>query len=162
MKRTVKEQLNAQDYQQLVGALPRIASLIGGSDGDFDSNEKNWATKLVSIRGYNSPEALEMLYEDASPLFGDQLATFFNGYSTDTALRNEELSRELEAVNAVIRKLDPETAYLVYSSLRSFAWHVARASGGFLGFASISKDEEKWVSLPMLTPVGKPEIEEEE
>lgn len=162
MKRTVKDQLNEQDYQVLVGALPRIASLIGGSDGDFDSNEKNWSTKLVSIRGYNSPGELESLYEDATALFGKNLPAFFNKYAKDTEHRNQQLSKELEAINDILKKLDPELAHLVYSSLRSFAWHVARASGGFLGFASINKEEEKWVSLPMLTPIPKPETDEEE
>lgn len=150
MRLSIKEQLSVEEFERLVLAIPRVAVLIGGADGDFDESEKAWTSKLVAIRGYNSPDELEPLYDAASHYVGDNLHDFYVSYPEQTEARTARLEDELSKINPILSKLNPHTARLVYDSLRSLAWHVARTSGGFLRFGSISKVEEKWVDLPML------------
>ncbi len=160
MKKNLHEQLSQNEFDKLVGALPRIAILIAGADGIFNEEEKVWAEKLTHIRSYNHPSELEGLYEAADKVFTDQMTALTGTYPDDVTLRNQQISDELEDLNNILEKLDPKTGTSVYHSLTSFAKHIARSSGGFLGFGSISSAEAKWVELPMIQPVE--DISEEE
>jgi hypothetical protein len=53
----------------------------------------------------------------------------------------------------ILAHLDNNLAHKMYISLKSFAEHVAKASGGFLRFATISGHERKWINLPMIEPI---------
>lgn len=161
MHLSIREQLSAEEFERLVLAIPQVAVMVGGADGDFDESEKAWTSKLVSIRGYNSPDELEPLYDAAANYVGDNLHAFYTSYPEETEARIAHLEKELSQLNPILSKLDPHSARLVYGSLRSLAWHVARTSGGFLRFGSISKVEEKWVSLPMLVKPPDFVMEEE-
>lgn len=160
MKQNLQEQLHQDEFDKLVGALPRIAILIAGADGNFDENEKEWAEKLTHIRSYNHPSELEGLYEAADEVFTDQMTALSDSYPEDVSTRNQQISTELSELNDILAKLDPRTGSSVYQSLTSFAKHIARSSGGFLGFGSISSAEAKWVELPMIQPVD--DLSEEE
>ncbi len=160
MNKTLFDQLSESDIALLLGTFPRIAILVGSADGDFDHNEKDWAQKLVQIRAFKHPVLLDGLYENLENDFGTTLKSLTASYPTDlTALQNK-ITDELRPINDILEKLDIATANVLYDSLKSFAWHISRSSGGFLGFGSISKEEEKWVSLPMITP--PPPITDEE
>ena len=160
MKQNLQEQLLPAEFEKLVGALPRIAILIAGADGNFDENEKEWAEKLTHIRSYNHPPELEGLYEAANEVFTDQMSVLTDSYPEDVNTRNQQISAELDELNEILAKLNPKTGSSVYQSLTSYAKHIARSSGGFLGFGSISSAEAKWVELPMIQPVE--DISEEE
>ena len=74
------------------------------------------------------------------------------------------ISDKLAKLNKILASLDNATAYALYKSFITFAEHIAKASGGFLRFGSISSQEKKWISLPMLNPIilVEPPVEEEE
>ncbi|MCF8237077.1 MAG: hypothetical protein K9I85_02895 [Saprospiraceae bacterium] len=160
MKQKLQEQLNQEEFNKLVAALSRVTILIAGSDGQFDEQEKEWAEKLTHIRSYNHPPALEGLYETADPVFSDQLAAMSKAYPEDLEQRNRQIQSDLAELNPILAKLDPKTGRAIYKSLKSFAKHIARSSGGFLGFGSISASEAKWIELPMINPI-EDESEEE-
>lgn len=161
MRKTLQEQLSETEFSTVVDALPRIAILIAGADGKIDEEETDWAEKLTHIRSYNHPPALEGLYEAANEHFGGQLHAFVASYPKQSDDRNRVISSELESLNPILASLDPSTASAVYESLTSFARHIARSSGGFLGFGAISAEEEAWIGLPMLTPIEAVSEEEE-
>lgn len=160
MNKRLFDQLNESDIGILLGAIPRIVILIGKADGDFDQNEKDWAKKLVHIRAFKHPEVLEGLYETVSDDFDRTLSVLLESYSKDLSSLQNQISSELSAINRILSNLDVKTAHILYDSLKSFAWHISRASGGFLGFGSISKEEEKWIELPMIQ--APPPIDNEE
>ncbi|MCO6486039.1 MAG: hypothetical protein J5I41_09735 [Saprospiraceae bacterium] len=161
MNPSLSDQLDENELNLLASAIPRIAILVGGADGDFDSNERAWAEKLVHIRSFNSPSGLEELYDLANTQFTDHMEELFGSYPSQPRDRNEQIARELAPINDILAKLDPSLSWMTYKSLRSFAWHIARTSGGFLGFGSISQEEEYWVGLPFLRKVEAPDGEEE-
>lgn len=161
MSKRLSDQLDENELQQLAGALPRIAILIGGADNDFDQHEKEWAAKLVNIRSFSSRPELEELYEMAKTQFSDHVERLFQTYPKNLEDRNNQLIMELTQINHLLQKMEPEYAYLVYKSLRSYAWQIAKASGGFLGFGSINKEEAHWMELPMLTAPPAVDLEEE-
>ncbi|MFZ1581728.1 MAG: hypothetical protein WAT26_11320, partial [Saprospiraceae bacterium] len=59
----------------------------------------------------------------------------------------------LASLNPVLAKMEPFYAYKLYQGFLSFASHVAKSSGGIMGFFTINPAEAKLVKLPMLTPI---------
>lgn len=148
------DQLNDADLDTLAGAVTRIALLVGSADDNFSSEEKDRAERLVHIRSFSHHPGLEGLYERAFDEFHATLDSLLANFDGDYITLRQSLSSDLERVNALLGKLDFDMATMVYDSFKSFAWHIARASGGFLGMGAISKAEEKWIQLPM---IHKPE-----
>lgn len=153
--------LNDKEQKLLTDAIPMITVLIAGADGNIDSEEKEWANKVMEIRGYKHPVELEGYYAIAGENFAARLDQLINELPQDTNARNQMISDELAQLNAIFPKMDPHHAAHFYESFTTFAEHVAKASGGFLRFGAISRDEAKYVDLPMVTKVHMPEPEED-
>ena len=71
----------------------------------------------------------------------------------DTKTRQELLSRKIEQLNQILPLLENNLGHFLLTSYRSFAKHVAKASGGFLGFFSVGTEESKLIDLPMLNDI---------
>ncbi len=153
--------LSAEQYQDLKQSLVNITVLVAGADGTIDSQELNWAEKLTHIRSYANPEMLNGFYQDVESTFNDDLNAVISDLPGGLDLREEILSKRLEGLNKIFLLLDNHTAYNLYKSFTSFAEHIAKASGGFLRFGSISNEEKKWIELPMVTPIILEESEGE-
>lgn len=152
-------QLNEEELQELYDAVPVITLLIAGADGDIDSDELEWSEKITKIRGYSGDEKLQEFYDKVGEDYQQRLERWQKVLSKDTAERTADLSARLEKLNPILAKLENALGAAMYKSFTSFAKHVAKASGGFLGIGSINKAESKLVDLPMLTPI---ELEEED
>ncbi len=146
---------------KLKDALGLITILVAGADGTIDEQELNWAEKLTHIRTYAEPVELNDFYKDVEADFDDRFKTLLNEFSSETSERAEEISKRLSDLNEILNCLSNPVAYRLYSSFTSFAKHIAKASGGFLRFGSISSEEKQWINLPMLHPIIL-EVEEEE
>jgi hypothetical protein len=154
------ENLTQGEIELLENAIPQIAILIAGADGNIDQDEKDWAAKLTHIRGYANPKALQAFYDAIDPNFNTKFGDFIQSLPKNTEERQAILNTELAKLNDIFPKLEPRFGYLLYQSFVSFAKQIAKASGGMLGFATISRAEKKWVDLPMLTPVEQPPHEQ--
>ena len=153
--------LNDAEKKLLTDAIPMITALIAGADGNIDSEEKEWASKIMKIRGYQHPPALQGYYELVGAEFASRLDELISTLPTGTEDRNKMISEELAQLNDIFPKMDPLHAAHFYHSFVTFAEHVAKASGGFLGFGSISREEGKFVGLPMVNKIEMPEGAEE-
>ena len=156
--------LSEQDEQILLEAIPQITILIAGADGKYDSDEIEWAKKVTEIRTYASPyEKLNEFYRIVGASYQDDLTHLIQSLPNDLDERQSILKDRLNRINDVLPKMhDQQIAYQLYKDLVSFAKHVAKASGGFLGFGSISKAERDLIGLDMIIPVADPNAEEEE
>ncbi len=147
--------LSEDEKQELFDAVPVITLLIAGADGKIDDSELDWSKKLTNIRSYNEDGELQLFYAEIEKDYKDRLDRWMKVIPAEMKERNELLSQRLSQLNPILAKLDNETGALIYDSFTSFAKHIAKAEGGILGFASISKDEAKLIDLPMLTPIIK-------
>ena len=150
------ENCTAQEVEALKNALPQIAALVAGADGNVDQDESAWAEKLIHIRGYANPKALQEFYDALDMDFNQRFETILANLPTNLAAAQAYLSSELSQLNPILARLDPKYAYQFYHSLITYADHIARATGGIMGFGSISREEEKVVHLPMITPISPP------
>jgi len=145
--------LPADELQELLDAIPIIALLIAGADGEIEGEELAQSEKITKIRGYSGGEVMQEFYDKVGEDYNERLNRWLKVIPKDTAERTADLSGRLEKLNPILAKLAPELGAELYKSFTSFAKHVAKASGGFLGFGSINKEEAELVDLPMLTPI---------
>ena len=147
------DKLSDEERQELYDAIPLITILIAGADGTIDEDELAWSKKLTHIRSYSTSEQLQSFYHKIEEDLQDKLKRWQDALPKDVNQRQEALSARLAQLNPILAKMDPEAGAIFYKHLTSFAKHVARASGGLLGFGSISREENKLIDLPMLTPI---------
>lgn len=154
--------LNKDEYQLLIDAVPMIAILIAGADNDIDLREKNWAEKIIKIRSYSNHFDLKPYYKQVDEQFKTSFEKLLDELPKNGDARNRELTKRLSEINSIFAKMSMRTANQVYTSLLSYAEQIARVSGGILRLLSVSKEESMWVGLPMIDPIFFDEIDEEE
>ena len=148
-------------FETLRETIAWITILIAGADGEIDATETAWAEKLTKIRSYDIQQELAPFYKEVGKDFSDKMSRLLERMPSDKDERRELLSRKIRQVNEILPLLDNEKAYHLYKSYTSFAHHVAKSSGGFLEFFSVSAEEKKLVDLPMINPVELEESDED-
>jgi len=151
--------LSESEIDLMYDAIPLITIYIAGADGNIDKEEKEWAEKITKIRSYSYHETLQQFYTNVGERYSNKLAIYLASLPKDTAMRTVAIREKLINLNDILPKLDQNFAGRYYKGLLTFAEHVAKASGGFLGFASISREEKQLIGLSMINPI---EFEEEE
>lgn len=145
--------LTQEEKEKLYEALALITVLIAGADGKIEKKEIDWAEKVAHIRSFKMKQPFKSFYEEVNKNFSDKVLEFVSEMPSGTELRNNKIEARLSELNAIFAKLDPFYGQKIYKGFLSFANQVAKASGGVLGFMSVSKEESKWLNLPMIDPV---------
>jgi hypothetical protein len=145
--------LSAQELNDLKDALPLIAIYIAGADGIIDNEEKMWAEKVTHIRGYNLKGAMKEFYQEADAIFHNRLEELISTLPQDVVSRNSYIEAKLAGLNPILAKLDLPLGAKMYTGFKSYAEHVAKASGGVMGFFTINKDEAALLGLSMIAPI---------
>jgi uncharacterized protein YyaL (SSP411 family) len=146
--------INKEEFNQLREAIALITVLIAGADGKIEKDETDWAKKVTQIRSYSLPSGMKEFYVEVGKDFSELLDSFVAKYDGPTDRRNQLITEELSKLNEIFEKIeDRRIASKLYKSYKSFAKHVAKSTGGVLGFLSINKEEKELIHLPMLTAV---------
>ncbi len=154
--------LSAEELEKLLDAVPMIAVLIAGADGDIEDAELDWSKKVAHIRSYKMKADLQSFYEEVDKNYETKLNHFLSVLPAGTKERTRVISEKLSEINPILAKLDTEVGAKLYKSFLSFAEHIAKASGGIMGFFSINKAEAALIGLPMINPIIFESEEEEE
>ncbi len=144
------ENLDKDSYDKLKDAVVLITILVAGADGKIDFNESNWSNKLMEIRAFNSHRELVDFYKEVGKSYQERFDYYVETLPVGVEARNQEIADKLEALNDILPKLGKKHAKMMYNDLLSFANHVAKTSGGFLGFMTVSRAEEKVMGLDMI------------
>jgi hypothetical protein len=155
------EKLNNNEYQSLKDAHALIALYIAGADGTIDKGEMEWAKKITQIRSYKMSEDLLPYYEEVDIEFTDKVNSILTGLSSDALTRKQQIESKLAGLNSIMAKLEPSVGAHLYKAFVTFASHVAKATGGFFGFFSVSGNEKALLNLSMIDPIIVEEEEEE-
>lgn len=160
---TIFTGINLEEQRQLVLGVSWITILIAGVDGHIDSEEIEWAEKIAKIRSYSLADRMHDFYQEVGKDFDENLKHIMEEQSGDKDARTKMASDEVEKLNPILQKMTKKEGAKLYDSFKSFAKHVAKSSGGFLGMWSISYEENKYMNLPMLEPIEwNPEDEDDE
>ena len=147
------KKLNPDEIELLCDVFPLITLLIGYADGKLDEDEIAWADKITQMRSYSQHESVHEYYEEVHDKFQEKLTNMQNSLPSDNEERLQAISQRLSGLNKILPKLDKVLAWRIYHNLLSFAEHIAKASGGFLGWNSISLEEKKLIKLEMIKPI---------
>ncbi|HZV71482.1 MAG TPA: hypothetical protein VFG10_18145 [Saprospiraceae bacterium] len=153
--------LSKDELSQLEDAFAYITILIAGADGKIDEKEITWAEKIAHIRSYAGDERLKAFHEEVDHNLHSKIQTLISELPTEVAKRSALISEKLSQLNPILTSLDPYIGAYLYKGYVSFAQRVAKSSGGFLSFFTITPEEKKWVGLPMLNAILYDEGEEE-
>ena len=144
------DKLSAEEQAQLLDAIPLITLLVAGADGNIDEQELATAEKITKIRTYDSGMAVRPYFLKVGETYNDRLHQLLADLPKETAARTQAISERLASLNPILKSMDIATTNNMLRDFRSFARHVANASGGVLGFMTISGEEKEVVDLPML------------
>lgn len=145
--------ISENEFSELKKAIAYITLWVAGADNEVDQDEIAWAEKIAHIRTFSRPEMLNDFYTEASAELKSDLAKLTSSLPNAQEDRDSELYDLLAGVNVILQKLPNYDGANLYSSYLSFAKHIAKASGGFLGFGSISSKERAAIGLKMLEPI---------
>lgn len=154
--------INQSEFEKLKEAVSSIAILVAGADGSIKEHETAWATKVTKIRSYTLPRRLATFYKEVGQTFQSDLDVLKAEFNEDQEGTVRKLKFQLASLNDVFEKMeDRQLAYELYVSFKSFARHVARSTGGILGWGAIGPEENELIELTMIHPVLPP-IEDNE
>lgn len=147
------EHLNSTEKELMYDAIPLITILIACADGELTHQERSWSEKITRIRSYSHHESLREFYLNVGKNYQEKLDYFLEKYPLSIDRRTSMISRDLSRLNAILPKLEEVFAWRYYTDLLSFAKHVARSTGGFLGWSAINDAERKLLGLDMIEPI---------
>lgn len=151
------EGISEEEYLTLQKSLSLIAVLVASADGKIDEEEIDDAEKVVHIRTFNKPELLKEFYQDVETHFHNDLDEAIAMYGQGTEESRNKIVNRLEVLNSILPKInDPSIRYYLYKSLKSFAKHIAKSSGGIFGFLAIGPNEDHYIDLEFINPIEKP------
>lgn len=144
------KKIEASSYTKLKDAVALITILVAGADGKIDLKEAEWAEKLTDIRSYASRPFLKTFYKEVGVDYVQRFQYYIDILPVGIEARKQAISERLAELNDILPLLGEKNAALLYHDLVTFAAHVAKTSGGFLGFMTVSKAEEDVMSLSMI------------
>jgi len=127
-----------------------IAILVAGADGVIDEKEMCWAEKVKVFRSTKENSMLREYYSKVVKEYRKTMKDLIVKLPVNLSERNYEITKRLKGLNKILPKLNRKLSIEFYKSLLSYAEQVAKASGGIMGFASISPEERKWLSPDMI------------
>ncbi|MCB9252247.1 MAG: hypothetical protein H6605_07245 [Flavobacteriales bacterium] len=140
-----------RDEQELIKKAPLLVSiLISNADGKIEPEEIENSVKLIHIKSFSEASDIRHLYKEIDHNVDDSLRDLIKGLPSDAEERESRISKELEGLNPILRKLEYQVALDLYKSLKNFAFHVAQSSGGIMGMNKVNDQEKELIKLPML------------
>ena len=133
-----------EDEKALMFDVPVLATiLIAGADNCIDKYEKQVATELTKYKSITSEPQLQDYFAYVSSNFRERLEQLIAELPGKAKFRNPYIREQLTKVNAIIVKINPEFSTEFYKSIKEIARYVGEASGGVLGYLTISKAEAR-------------------
>lgn len=154
--------LTTAENDKLKKAISLITVLIAGADGNIEKEELTWAKKIAGVREYGPPTKLHGFYQEVGVDYEETVNSLIDTLPQEANERTAVISEKLAELNPILAKLDNSTAHAYYRSFVTFAEHVAKATGGILGFFSVSSEEKSLMTLPMIDVIEFDESAEEE
>ncbi len=149
------ENLRPDEIQVMLDAPVYVAILIAGADGKIDNKERKEAIEVARSKQSRAREQLVEFYK----LVGQEFETKFNDFIAklpeDEKDRTKDIEQELRKLNFILPKIDRPFAIKFYASLKDLAKKIAEASGGILGYLSVSYEEQTLMDLKMINDPQK-------
>lgn len=149
------ENLREDEIEVLLNAPVYVAVLIAGADGKIDKAERKEAVEIARSKQSRAREQLVEYYKLVGNSFEEKFNKFITELPEDPEQRNKDVESELRKLNFILPKIDRVFAIKLYASLKDLAKRIAEASGGILGYLSVSYEEQTLMELKMINDPEK-------
>jgi hypothetical protein len=144
------EALREDEIQVLLDAPVYVAILIAGADGKIDKSERKEAIEVARNKQSRAREQLSDFYKIVGEKFEENFTRLVDTLPSGTDARIQAITIELRKLNFILPKLDKNFAIKFHASLKDLAKKIAEASGGVLGYLSVSYEEAQLMELKMI------------
>ena len=144
------EPLREDEIDVLLKAPVYVAILIAGADGTIDKTEKKQAIDVARNKQSRARDQLAEYYKIVGEKFESNFYSLLDALPAGTEDRTQAVSIELRKLNFILPKIDKNFGIKLHSSLKDLAKKIAEASGGVLGYLSVSYEEAKLMELRMI------------
>lgn len=149
------ENLKEADVELLLDAPIYVTILIAGADGNIDNKERKEAIDTAKSKQSRAREQLLEYYQVVWDRFEDRFNGLIASLPDDVEERNSTITKELRKLNFIFQKVDKNFAVKLHASLKDLAKRIAEASGGIMGYLSVSYEEQKLMDLKMIQDPAK-------
>jgi len=126
--------LSQAEREQLLKFPVYISLLAASKDCRLDGREMHTAIKLTHIKTFSCDPVLADYYAEVDRNFESSARAISDQLPADRELREIAIKRELNKLEAILRKLDKRYAAIMHESLRSYKDHVSRAHRNVLEY----------------------------
>ncbi|MEO9967012.1 MAG: hypothetical protein ABJF11_14535 [Reichenbachiella sp.] len=142
--------LRDDEIEVLLKAPVLVSILIAGADDKIDKSEIHQAVEIANSKQSRAREQLIDYYKEVGKDFQEKFVQLVNEMPDSSEGRAEIISKELRKLNFILPKIENKFAIKLHASLKDMAKKVAEASGGLLGYMSVSYEEAKLMELNMI------------
>jgi hypothetical protein len=147
--------LREDEIELLLKAPIYVSIMIAGADGLIDDRERKEAIETARSKQVRARAQLIDYYKEVANDFDLKMESLIRELPDDAEKRTSDIISELRKLNRILPKVDKTWSTTFYASLKDMAKRVAEASGGILGYLSVSYDEAKLVELKMIDDPSK-------
>ncbi len=149
------EKLREEEIEIMLKAPVLVSVLIAGADGTIDKAEVKEAVSIARGKQSRAREQLVDYYKLVGETFESRFNDMINTFPSKPEERNPMIIAELKRLNRILPKVEKNFAVKFYASLKDLAKKIAEASGGVLGYLSVSYEEAKLMELNMINDPSK-------
>lgn len=126
--------LNKKEKEQLLKFPAYISLLAATAEGGIDEQEKKSVVKLTHVKTFSSEPLLSDFYKDAELIFEKTITALDNELPHNKEERASFISRELDKLELLLKKLDPGYASILRHSMESYKQHISKAHRNVLEY----------------------------
>jgi hypothetical protein len=149
------EKLREEEIEIMLKAPVLVSVLIAGADGTIDKAEVKEAVAIARGKQSRAREQLVDYYKLVGETFEAKFNEMITSFPQKPEERNPMIIAELKRLNRILPKVEKNFAVKFYASLKDLAKKIAEASGGVLGYLSVSYEEAKLMELNMINDPSK-------
>ena len=142
--------LRDDEIAVLLKAPVLVSILIAGADDKIDKSEIAQAVEIANTKQSRAREQLIDYYREVGKDFKTKFEKYVDEMPDTADGRAEIITKELRKMNHILPKIEKKFAIKLHASLEDMAKKVAEASGGVLGYMSVSYEEAKMMELRMI------------
>ncbi|PIB35454.1 hypothetical protein BFP72_08645 [Reichenbachiella sp. 5M10] len=142
--------LRDDEIEVLLNAPVLVSVMIAGADDKIDKSEIAQAVEIANSKQARAREQLIEYYREVGQSFQEKFEKYVEELPDNADARTEYITQELRKLNHILPKIDHNFAVKLHASLKEMAKKVAEASGGVLGYMSVSYEEAKLMELRMI------------
>lgn len=144
------DKLREDQIEVLLKAPVYVSLLIAGADGTVDKQEIKEAVEVARNKQSRARDQLVPFYREVGKTFEAEFNRLSQELPADLDERTKVLTAELRKLNFILPLIDRNFAVKLIASLKEMAKKIAEASGGVLGYLSVSYEESKLIELNMI------------